>query len=89
MNASFEASPVLVPVSTESAITTISLNIVDGKGLSISGLPRALLAKKVVKGTSRLSNYKQVPNVHFILLKNYPHLPTNMGNSVLHGMKIL
>lgn len=59
MNASFEAGPVLISVSTESAITTISLSIVDGEELPISGLPRALLAKKVVNGTSRLSNYKQ------------------------------
>lgn len=89
MNASFEAGPILIPVSTESAITTISLSIVDGEELPISGLPRALLAKKVVKGTSRLSNYKQVPNANFILLQSYPHLPTNWENSVLHGMKIL
>ena len=50
MNASFEVGTVQIPVSNESAITTISLSIVDGEELSISGLPRALLAKKVVKG---------------------------------------
>ena len=50
MNASFELGPVLIPVSSESAITTISLSIVDGEELPISGLPRALMAKNVVKG---------------------------------------
>lgn len=50
MNASFEVEPVHIPVSGESAITTISLSILDGEEISISGLPRALLAKKVVKG---------------------------------------
>lgn len=53
MNASFEIGPVVIPVSTESAITTISLSIVDGEELPISGLPRALMAKNVVKGKSR------------------------------------
>ena len=50
MNASFEVEPIQIPVSSESAITTISLSILDGEEISISGLPRALLAKKVVKG---------------------------------------
>lgn len=50
MNASFEVDPILIPVSSESAITTISLSILDGEEISISGLPRALLTKKVVKG---------------------------------------
>lgn len=50
MNASFEVEPVRIPVSSEFAITTISLSIVDGEEISISGLPRALLAKKDVKG---------------------------------------
>ena len=53
MNASFEVGPVPIPISTESAISTISLSIVDGEELPISGFPRALLAKKVVKGKSR------------------------------------
>jgi hypothetical protein len=50
MKASFEVETVQIPVSNESAITTISLSIVDGEELPISGLPRALLAKKVTKG---------------------------------------
>lgn len=57
MNASFEVSPVLIPVSTVSAITTISQSIVDGEELPISGFPRALMAKNVVKSKSRLSSY--------------------------------
>ena len=61
MNASFELGPFLIPVSTESAITTISLSIVDGEELPISGLPRALMAKNVVKGKPRPSSDYQVP----------------------------
>ncbi len=64
MNASFEVGPVLIPVSTESAITTISLSTVDGEELPISGLPRALIAKNVVKGKSRPSTY-QILNLYF------------------------
>lgn len=93
MNASFEVGPVSIPISTESAISTISLSIVDGEELSISGFPRALLTKKVLKGKSRLLSNLQIPSVNFILLQNYLHLPTNMGNKssqgVLHGMKHL
>lgn len=50
MNASFEASPVSIPVSSESAIITISLSLFDGEENPISGFPRALFAKKAVKG---------------------------------------
>lgn len=50
MNSSFEVGKVLLPVSTESTITTISLSIIYGEELPISGLPRALMAKNVVKG---------------------------------------
>lgn len=57
MNSSFEVGPILIPVSTESTITTISLSIVDGEELPISGLPRALMAKNVVKGKSRSFSY--------------------------------
>ena len=49
MNASFEVEKRLIPVSSESAITTISLSILDGEEIFISGFPRALF-KKVVKG---------------------------------------
>ncbi|MCJ1346914.1 hypothetical protein MMC31_005134 [Peltigera leucophlebia] len=56
MNASFDIGPVSIPISTESAISTISLSIVDGEELSISGFPRALLAKKVVKELSPSSD---------------------------------
>lgn len=55
MNASFEVEPIRIPISSESAITTISLSIVDGEEIPISGLPRALLAKKVVKGNGASS----------------------------------
>ena len=93
MNASFEVGPVSIPISTESAINIISLSIVDGEELSISGFPRALLTKKVMKGKSRLSSNLQVPSVNLILVQNYLHLPTNMGNKssqgVLYGMKHL
>ena len=57
MNASFEVSPVSIPVSTESATTTISLIIVDGEELPISGFPRALMAKNAVKSKSHPSSY--------------------------------
>ena len=57
MNASFEVGPVSIPVSTESATTTISLSIVDGEELPISGFPRALMAKNVVKSKSHRSSY--------------------------------
>ena len=57
MNASFELGPVLIPVSAESAIATISLSVVDGEELPISGLPRVLMAKNVVKGKPRQSSY--------------------------------
>lgn len=77
MNSSFEVGKVLLPVSTESTITTISLIIVDGEELPISGLPRALMAKNVVKGRIRQLSYLQVPNTKFILLQNHPHLPIN------------
>lgn len=62
MNASFEVSPVSIPVSSESAITTISLSIFDGGEIPISGLPRALLAKKAVKGNrgSLATNRRQM-----------------------------
>lgn len=57
MNASFELGPVLIPVSTESAITTVSLSIVDGEEIPISGLPRVLMAKNVVNSKPRPSSY--------------------------------
>lgn len=50
MNSSFEVGKVLLSVSTESTITTISLIIVDGEELPISGFPRAPMAKNVAKG---------------------------------------
>lgn len=57
MNSSFEIGPVFIPVSNESTITTISLGIVDGEELPISGFPRALMAKNVVKGRSGQFSY--------------------------------
>lgn len=78
--ASFEVDPVLIPISSESAITTICLSIVDGEELPISGLPRALLVKKAVKGSCALSSHQQVPTKMLILaLQQYdPHPPTHM-----------
>ena len=49
MSASFEIGKVPILVSSESAITTIALSLVDGEMFPISGFPRALLAT----GTSR------------------------------------
>lgn len=80
MNASFEVEPVRIPVSSEFAITTISLSIVDGEEISISGLPRALLAKKIVKGngasSAATSKYQMLIRA---LRQHYLHLPTNQG----------
>ena len=81
-NASFEVDPIQIPISSESAITTISLSIVDGEELPISGLPRALLAKKAVKGNCALSSHHQVPTKMLILAlrQHYLHPPTNIGH---------
>lgn len=80
--ASFEIDPVLIPISSESAITTICLSIVEGEELPISGLPRALLAKKAVKGNCTLSGRQPVqPQMLILALQQYYlHLPTNMGD---------
>lgn len=81
MNASFEVGPELISVSSEFAITTISLSIVDGEEISISGLPRALLAKKVVKGNcaslAATSRYQRM--LILALRQHYLHLLTNLG----------
>lgn len=52
MSASFEVGPVPIPILTESAISTISLSLLDGEELPISGFPRSILANKVVQGKS-------------------------------------
>ncbi len=79
MNASFEVDPVLIPVSSESAITTISLSIVDGEEISISGLPRALLAKKVVKGNRASSAATSKYQMLILALRqHYLHLSTTL-----------
>lgn len=79
MNASFEVEPVRIPVSSESAITTISLSIVDGEEISISGFPRALLAKKVVKGNRASSAATSKYQMLILALRqHYLHLPTNL-----------
>lgn len=57
MNAFFDVSPVSIPVSTDSATTTISLSIVDGEELPISGSPKALMAKNVVKSKFHPTSY--------------------------------
>lgn len=67
MNASFEVEFMLIPLSSESAITTISLSIVDGEELPISGLPRALLAKKAVKGNRGSLATSQCQMLIFVL----------------------
>lgn len=80
--ASFKVDPVLIPISSESAITTICLSIVEGEELPISGLPRALLAKKTMKGNCALSSRQPVQTQMLILALQqcYLHLPTNMGD---------
>ena len=43
MKALFGIEMVQIPVSSELAVTTIALSIVDGEMFPISGFPRALL----------------------------------------------
>lgn len=80
MNASFEVDPVHIPISSESAITTISLSIVDGEEISISGLPRALLAKKMVKGNRASLAINRCQMLIPVLRQHYPLLPTDLGD---------
>lgn len=77
MNASFEVDPVLIPISNESAITTICLSMVDGEELSISGLPRALLAKKAVKGNCASVNINRYQLLIVLIWKHCLQSPTN------------
>lgn len=46
MNASFEVEIIKIPVSNESAITTITLSIFDGEEFPISGFPRTIISQK-------------------------------------------
>ena len=80
MNASLDVDPVLIPVSSESAITTISLSIVDGEEISISGFPRALLAKKLVKGNRASPAISRYQMLIIALRQHYHHLPTKVGD---------
>ena len=85
MSASFEVGTVQIPISNELAITTISLSMVDGEELSISGLPRALLAKKVAKGISTCLANRVTKVLNIVVRQHYLHLPTNI---MLTGRRI-
>ena len=57
MSASFETGKVPINVSSESAITTIALSLVDGEMFPISGFPRALLATRTSRSDSACLAY--------------------------------
>ena len=74
MNASFDVGRVQIPVSGETAITTISLSMIPGEELPISGFPRALTVKKPTKGifVASLYSYQILSSVfHSILSDSY------------------
>ena len=74
MSASFEIGKVAIIVSSESAITTIALSLVDGEMFPISGFPRALSATRTSRSDTACLTYsgRRTLTISFGSIVNIP-----------------
>ncbi|KAL8736432.1 MAG: hypothetical protein Q9166_000224 [cf. Caloplaca sp. 2 TL-2023] len=74
-NASFDLEAVYIPVSSETATVAISLSIISGEALPISGFPRSLMSKKATKVAlvpTRQESQKQPKLRHVVRPLSFP-----------------